>query len=385
MNRFVSGNHVSLLRNGIEYFPALISAIQAAKHEIYLQTYIYELDQTGEAVSDALIKAALRGVYVFLMLDGFGCRHISKEHIANMRQSGVNVMFFRPKVSPWTLKRSRLRRMHSKLTVIDGTIGFVGGINIIDDFNTPSHTPPRIDYAVKIEGPVLKNMHASAKSLWKRVCRSQLVKLKKSQLQVEYDKHASEDMHAAFLIRDNFKHRRDIENAYLSAIESAQSEIIIANAYFLPGLRFRHALRDAVLRGVKVTLLLQKRTEYILLDFATRALYSALLKQGIHIHEYHKSFMHSKVAVIDDRFAIIGSSNIDPFSLFLAIEANIIVENQHFSDQLRQSLLNAINDGSTVITIDEWQHHYYVKRFISWLVYGLAKLMVGIAGYPENT
>jgi len=187
---------------------------------------------------------------------------------------------------------------------------------------------------------------------------------------------------AAFLVRDNVRHRKDIENAYLSAIESAKTDILIANAYFLPGLHFRHALRDAADRGVNVTLLLQKRTEYRLLDFATRALYSAFLHQGITIHEYHKSFMHSKVAVIDQNVAIVGSSNIDPFSLFLSLEANVIIENEHFAMQLKQSLRHAIGDGASLMTADQWRHGHYLKRFISWIVYGFVKLMIGIIGYP---
>lgn len=385
MSRFVSGNQVTLLCNGTEYFPALITAIHKAKHEIYLQTYIYELDQVGLAIGGALKQAAARGVFVFLLLDGFGCRKLSKQYINSLKTSGVEVLFFRPKISPWTLKRSRLRRLHSKLTVVDGVVGFVGGINIIDDFNTPSHTPPRIDYAVQIEGPLLKSMRNNAKLQWRRVCQRQFGKARSSHLAIDHPHSGFGKMEAAFIVRDNVKHRKDIENAYLSAIESSTTEIIIANAYFLPGLRFRHALRGAAARGVRVILLLQQRTEYALLDFATRALYSTLLNQGINIYEYHKSFMHSKVAVIDDKLAIVGSSNIDPFSLFLSIEANVIVNNDDFSGQLKQSLQHAIDDGSTLITVDDWHHHYYVKRLVSWVVYGLVKLVMGIAGYPERS
>lgn len=316
MSQYVNGNQVTLLCNGADYFPALIAAINEAKHEIYLQTYIYEFDQTGIRVGNALKAAALRGVYVYLLLDGFGSRKLSKSYIKELKQSGVEVLFFRPKISPWTLKRSRLRRLHSKVSVIDGETAFVGGINVIDDFNTPSHTPPRIDYAVKVKGALLKQMHANAKSLWKRVHQRQFARTRPSNLKVRHVPSKEGSMQAAFVVRDNFKHRRDIENAYLLAIASAKSEIIIANAYFLPGLRFRHALRDAASRGVVVKLLLQQRTEYKFLDYATRALYSALLSQNIQIYEYHKSHMHSKVAVIDENLAIVGSSNIDPFSLF---------------------------------------------------------------------
>jgi cardiolipin synthase A/B len=385
MSHFVVNNQISLLCNGTDYFPALISAIQTAQHEIYLQTYIFDLDNTGKRVGEALQQAAGRGVCVYVLLDGFGSRTLSKKYVRNLRDAGVEVLFFRPKISPWTLKRSRLRRLHSKVTVIDGVTAFVGGINIIDDNNTPSHTPPRIDYAVRVDGALLKQIYANVKLIWRGVCRRQFYQTRQIPFKIESAQKAATGMRAAFLVRDNFKHRRDIENAYLSAIESAKSEITIANAYFLPGLRFRHALRDAADRGVTVKLLLQQRTEYLFLDFATRALFTSLLSQGIHIYEYHKSHMHSKVAVIDQRYSIVGSSNIDPFSLFLSLEANLIIDDQSFAEQLSQHLSQTIDTGAALITKDEWQKHYYFKRLMSWFVYGFVKVLLGAIGYPENT
>ncbi|HSR02934.1 MAG TPA: cardiolipin synthase ClsB [Methylophilaceae bacterium] len=384
MNHFIANNQVSLLCNGYDYFPALIAAIQNARHEIYLQTYIYTLDRTGENVGEALQQAARRGVSVYLLLDGFGSRALPKTYVTALKSSGIEVLFFRPKISPWTLKRSRLRRLHSKVAVIDGMTAFVGGINIIDDYNTPSHIPPRIDYAVKIEGALLKKIHANAKHIWRSVCLRQGHITQQNTAKINSFRKTDNGMRAAFLVRDNLKHRRDIENAYLSTIKLAKSEIIIANAYFLPGLRFRHALRDAVVRGVTVKLILQQRTEYFFLDFATRALYTALLSQGIHIYEYHKSHMHSKVAIIDQHFSIVGSSNIDPFSLFLSLEANVVIDSKVFSEQLKQHLLNTIETGSVEMTKDQWQRGYYLKRTMSWMVYSLVKLMLAVIGYPEN-
>ena len=154
--------------------------------------------------------------------------------------------------------------------------------------------------------------------------------------------------------RDNIRHRRDIENAYLDAIDSATDEIIIANAYFLPGRRIRQALAQAAARGVRVVLLLQGRVEYVLLHYASRALYGMLLGAGIEIYSYHKSFLHAKVAVIDGRWATVGSSNIDPFSLMLAREANVVAIDAGFAGTLRDSLLQAISEGSQQIMADHW-------------------------------
>lgn len=383
MSQLINGNQVTLLRNGADYFPALELAIHSAQNEVFLQTYIFELDNTGLSLGNTLMNAASRGVLVYLLLDGFGCKSLAKTYVKDLEKSAVQVLFFRPKISPWTFKRSRLRRMHRKMAVIDGSIGFVGGINIIDDYNTPGHVPPRIDYAVRIEGSILPNMHASMQSLWYNTCRAQFRPLLNFQ---EYPSPLKKigGMRASFLLRDNFRHRSEIEDAYLSAIHAAKSEIFIANAYFLPGLRFRHALRDALVRGVRVRLLLQSRTEYLLLDFATHALYSSMLSQGIEIYEYHQSVMHSKVAVIDGSLAMIGSSNIDPFSLLLSLEANILIDDSDFAKELRESLQDSIDIGSTLVSADEWQRRFYVKRFVSWTVYVFLKFVMSIVGYPGN-
>ncbi len=384
MSQFLAGNQITLLRNGAEYFPALEGAIDAAQHEIYLQTYIFELDETGLRIGNALKRATARGVLVCALLDGYGCKDLPASVVQDLQNAGVEVLIYRPKISPWTLKRSRLRRMHRKMTVIDGRIGFVGGINIIDDFNTPEQMPPRVDYAVGVEGALLPSMRVSMQLLWRKLCRVHMRPVHHSKLKNDFAQNRQGNMRAALLLRDNIWHRNEIEDAYLSAIKSAKSEIVIANAYFLPGLRFRHALRDAAARGVRVKLVLQGRVEYLLLDFASHALYSSLLGNGIEIYEYHKSFMHSKVAVIDDEWAIVGSSNIDPFSLLLSREANIVVKDAGFARELRLDLQKTMNFGASLVTADDWEHHHYLKRFISWLVYGLVRLMMGVIGYSDN-
>jgi len=183
------------------------------------------------------------------------------------------------------------------------------------------------------------------------------------------------------VVRDNFRHRSDIEDAYLEAIGGAQKEVIIANAYFFPGARFRHALREAAGRGVRVVLLLQGRIEYVLLHYASRALYGSLLDAGVEIYEYHKSFLHAKVAVIDRRWATVGSSNIDPFSLMLAREANIVVDDRHFAQELRRSLLDHMKDGAKVVAKRQWRRQPLWRRVLIWSAYGCTRLLMGVAGY----
>jgi cardiolipin synthase len=185
---------------------------------------------------------------------------------------------------------------------------------------------------------------------------------------------------AALVVRDNFRHRRDIEDAYLAAIESAQDEILIANAYFFPGMRFRHALLRAAARGVRVTLFLQGKVEYTLQHYASRALYGTLLQAGVEIYEYHKGYLHAKVAVVDRHWATVGSSNIDPFSLLLAREANVVVEDRAFAAKLRLSLHAALEEGALVVEGASWFRRPLWQRIPIWVSYGIGRFIMGMIG-----
>jgi cardiolipin synthase len=189
------------------------------------------------------------------------------------------------------------------------------------------------------------------------------------------------DIAAALVVRDNFRHRDDIEDAYLGAIRSASEEILLANAYFLPGRRFRRALTDAARRGVRVVLLLQGRADHPLQHYASLALYGTLLDAGVEIYEYHRSMLHAKVAVIDYRWTTIGSSNIDPFSLLLAREANVVIEDRRFAADLRLSLHRAMEEGAIAVPPLRWRQQPLGRRVRIWLAYALVRLMMGLAGY----
>lgn len=380
VNTLIAGNRVDLLVCGTEFFPALIEAIHGARYEIHLETYIFEDDETGHSVTQALCGAARRGVHTRVMVDGFGGRAFPDTMMPLLSGAGVEVLIYRPEVARLSLKRHRLRRLHRKLAVIDGAIGFVGGINIIDDMHTPGHTPPRFDYAVRIAGPLLVPLHRTTTHLWELVSWANFRHHHPLHPVVAPDRSPRGDIHAALVLRDNIRHRRDIEDAYLHAIHTAQREIVLANAYFLPGRRFRKALTQAARRGVKVVILLQGRVEYALMHYASQALYGTLLARGVEIHEYRRSFLHAKVAVVDDDWATVGSSNIDPFSLLLAREANVIVRDRAFTAQLRASLQQAMEFGGRRVRLREWTRRPLPERMARWFAYGLVRLLIGLAG-----
>lgn len=381
---FVEGNRITLLRNGSEYFPALESAIDRAQHEVHLETYIFEYDATGIRISEALKRAARRGVTVRLLLDGFGSQNLPQEAIQNLLNTGVQVLIFRKEISPFRLRRNRLRRMHRKLAVVDASIAFVGGINVIDDLNHPEPLLPRFDFAISIEGPLQKQLMLATKHLWKVVAMARLKRWVRHNETPYLTIQPSGNQRGALVIRDNFRHRHDIEEVYLHAITNACSEIIIANAYFLPGINLRHALSDAARRGLRVVLLLQGRIEYRLQHYATLALFGSLLDAGIEIYEYHKSYLHAKVAVIDRRWSTVGSSNIDPFSLLLAREANVIVDDELFANQLRFCLENAMVKESTRVLQEKWKDQSWISRTMSWVSYYIVRVLRGMVGYNRK-
>ena len=385
----VAGNRLTLLQNGEEYFPRLCADIDAAQHTIYLETYIFAADRAGRTVADALMRAAKRGVMVRLLLDGYGSAELSRSWLEELRAAKVEVLWFRREISPFTLKRSRLRRLrrlHRKLVLVDGEVAYVGGINITDDIGPHDNTlNPRLDYAVRIQGGLAGEIHAAVRRLWGIVSWASLRRRGKEFKQFVLDHsrhHVAGDID--LLLRDNLRHRRDIERAYLKAIAGAQHEIIIANAYFLPGRLFRQALIHAARRGVRVMLLLQGKVEYRLQHYATHALYGQLLDAGVEIHEYHASYLHAKVAVVDAMWATVGSSNIDPFSLGLAREANVAIRDAGFAGELRARLVRAMDRGARRVNAADWRRQGMFIRILTRISYGLVRILAGIAGYMRG-
>lgn len=382
----VAGNQLTLLQSGTAFFPQLCADIDAAQHSIYLETYIFAADGTGRMIAAALQRAAARGVVVRVLLDGFGSAGLPRSWVAELRMAGVQVEWFRQKISPLTLRRSRLRRLHRKLAVMDGEVAFVGGINIIDDIAEYSDISlPRLDYTVRVQGMLAGEVHTVMRRLWGAVSWANLRGRGKRIQRFVRDrpKHvAAPDI--TLLLRDNLRHRRDIERAYLKAMVGAQREIVIASAYFLPGRAFRRTLVQAVRRGVRVVLLLQGRIEYRLQHYATHALYERLLAAGVEIYEYQTSYLHAKVAVVDGQWATVGSSNIDPFSLLLAREANLAVQNIGFAGELRASLQAAITNDAVRIGSEYGKPHNFLKRVVARLSYGVVRLLVGMLGHRRG-
>ena len=384
-----AGNRIDLLVNGDEYFPALLAAIDGAHRSVLLETYIFADDKIGERMVDALAAATGRGVDVRVLVDGFGGGEHARRMQADLAVHGVQVRIFRPE-RWWRLERKLLRRLHRKLAVVDDRVAFVGGINILDDYTEvpaplSGRSGPRFDFAVRCEGPIVSGVALAMQRLWWTVALMQ----SGSRAPLPRDRsvpqqHFADGMAASLLLRDNLRNRHTIERAYLSAIEAARNDILIANAYFLPGRRFRAALRAAVARGVRVRLLLQGRVEYPIQHHAQQAMYGDLLGAGIEIFEYQASFLHAKVAVIDDAWATVGSSNIDPYSLLLAREANVVVHDARFARRLRDELERALASDCVALRADDYARRSVWIRAADWCAYGVVRLATVLLARAPN-
>lgn len=392
------GHHVQLLQGSGELFPALVEAIDAARREVRLETYIFDFTGASADVACALERAALRGVSVKVVVDGFGTAPLPPQWQARFAQAGVQWRVYAPLGWLGILWLGSWRRLHRKLCAVDGEVAFCGGINILDDFHDPNHGSlewPRLDFAVRVTGPLVAQVDATMMRLWLRIeaahrsGRARLAgvldSLRTSGMArprrlLPADGQGQAPAKAALVLRDNLRNRAQIERAYRRAVGRARREIIIANAYFVPGRKLRKALVSAANRGVKVRLLLQGRYEYFMQYYAARPIYGALLRAGVEIYEYSPSFLHAKVAVIDGRWATVGSSNLDPLSLLLAREANVVVDDRGFAAQLRGRLVRAIRAEDQAMDPEDFRNRPLRQRFMEGVALALMRLALAIQG-----
>ena len=392
------GHSVQLLRGGGEFFPALLQAIAQSQHEVRLETYIFEFDASGEQVADALLQAARRGVRVTLLMDGFGTDRVPPDWAARWDDAGLAWQMYAPLGRWGLLLPGNWRRLHRKLCVVDCEVAFCGGINVLDDLHDPTwgaQQSPRFDFAVRVVGPVVAEVHHAMAQLWQRwqagrqMQRMQFRKARRTLREAvpgiaagakNHAVPADADVRVAFVQRDNVHNRRRIERTYLKAFAEAQHEIIVANAYFVPGRKLRKSLLHAARRGVRVLLLVQGRYEYFMQFHAARPALAPLVLAGVEVHEYQPGFLHAKVAVVDGVWATVGSSNLDPLSLLLAREANVVVADKAFAGALRASLLAVLPadvqrlDAAALARRTLWQ------RLLDRLAFGLMRTMLFLSG-----
>ena len=383
-------HEMRLLTGGVDLFAAMVVAMDAAQHEVLLETYIFAFAGAGADVAHALMRAAQRGVRVCVVVDGVGTGELPAVWADQFAQVGVQVRVYAPAVGLGFWLPSRWRRLHRKLCVVDTTVVFCGGINILDDYLDPHVqgllTAPRLDYAVSVRGPLVVAARATMAQLWSRI--EAVRELRSQDLGSALDalRGAKQRLHlpargeTQLVLRDNVRHRAHIERTYRKAIGASRQDIIVASAYFFPGLRLRRALLMAARRGVRVRLLLQGQYEYFLPYRAARQLYGQLMAAGVEIYEYHASYLHAKVAVIDGKWLTVGSSNLDPFSLLLAREANVVAHDAQMAQALQASLVSAIEQGAVRVDPHAYLHRGWRERAVDALASALLRFGVFLTG-----
>ncbi|MNF55431.1 putative cardiolipin synthase YbhO [compost metagenome] len=373
-------NRVELLENGEAYFPKVFEALRQAKHEILLETFILFEDKVGNELQQILIEAAQRGVRVTVSLDGFGCGEVASEFLLAMCDAGVQLQLFDPAPRRLGIRTNWFRRLHRKIVVVDGAIAFIGGINFSADHLADFGPEAKQDYAVLIEGPAVVDIHhfvlvqngrrARARYGWRR--------RKRQRMELALNDHGGQ---VRLVYRDNRDHPRDIEDAYLQALRSARRRVVIANAYFFPGYHLLREIRNAARRGVEVRLILQGQPDMRVAKLAARQTYDYLQKSGVVIYEYCDRPLHGKVALVDEDWSTVGSSNLDPLSLSLNLEANVLIRDRAFNRELFERLDQLSHEHCTVMPVNPSPRGLLWRMTIGFLVFHCLRHFPAWAGW----
>ena len=381
MTRWVSGNQFHLLENGEAFFPRVFECIANAREEVVLETFILFEDKVGLALHAALLQAASRGVQIDITIDGYGSPDLSSAFISALTQAGVRVHVFDPAPRLWGWRTNVFRRMHRKIVVVDGERAFVGGINYSADHLADFGPEAKQDYSVEVQGPIVAEIHtfvhkalAAGQRNSQKTLSSQLrerLSDRAQRLAQNWRKSPAPAGSAAaiFVTRDNRKHTTDIERHYRIAIRAARHRVVIANAYFFPGYRLLKEMRKAARRGVDVQLILQGEPDMAIVKTAAGMLYHQLLSAGVRIFEYCERPLHGKVAVSDDEWSTVGSSNLDPLSLSLNLEANVIIKDRAFNQHLSERLDYLLQNNCKQITADDLTDPGWWRVVRSYLVF----------------
>lgn len=356
---FVEGNRVELLFDGGPFFRRFIEAVKQAERYVYIESYIVVADTTGWRVAKALAEKAREGVEVAFCIDGYGSLTLDASYLELLRDAGVKVLLFRPpsltkRRWPWR------KRNHRKIVVVDGRVGIVGGMNISDDYaSVEDGGRGWRDTAVAVEGPAVAILESMFRRVWATNGGEDLQSVYRS-APPDPDGEA-----VRFLANFGRRDRAFIRRAYLIAIIGAESSVRIMNAYFMPDRVLVRALIRAARRGVRVELILAGATDVKSALYASRSLYSKLLKHGIDVYEWSERVLHAKTAVIDGMWTTVGSSNLDYLSSFRNLEVNAgIIGERIGSDMEKQFALDRAR--SKRIELEAWKQRPFWMKTVEW-------------------
>lgn len=377
------GNRIKLLENGEEFFPRVFGAIDRAQHSLLLETFILFDDDVGQALHAKLLAAAQRGVRIEMMVDGYGSPDLPDAFVHSLTAEGVRFVYYDPRPLVLGMRTNLFRRLHRKIVVADGEIAFVGGINYSAEHNISYGPQAKQDYAVEVKGPIVADINTYVQQemgssrtthrWWRRRHRPA--------------KNMTPGEAQALLVwRDNDRHRDDIEQHYLEMLRTAREDVIIANAYFFPGYRLLREMRNAARRGVRVKLIVQGEPDMPIVKVGAELLYNYLVEGGVEVYEYLRRPLHAKIAVKDRHWATVGSSNLDPLSLSLNLEANLMIHDRAFNQQVRDNLEGLLSQDCRRVMESELPPRGWWQLSKSVVVFHFLRHFPAIAGWlPAHT
>ncbi len=351
---YITNNRVHLVRGGRPYFDQLLKMIGDAKESIQLQVYIYDDDETGQEVTQALMEAAKRNVLVYLLTDGYASQILSRSFVQQLEDAGIHFRLFEP------LFKNRNafigRRLHHKLIVVDNRYAMVGGINISNHYNDMPGQPGWLDFALHMEGDIVKELCLLSKKIWEGRNPSQRINPCKIQ-QAPFDIKPDENCSLRLRRNDWLMEKSQVSKSYLEMFRKANDEIIMMSGYFLPGRIIRKNLKKTVERGVKVKLILAGMSDVRIAKYAERYIYSWIFRNHIDLYEYKPCVLHGKVAMYDRVWATIGSYNVNDISAYASIELNIDVNHPAFANMLQNTFEEIIKKDCVLITKENFDLH----------------------------
>lgn len=378
--RWQEDNSVELLINGEQFFPRVFESIRAARKEVLIETFIIFVDVAGLALKEALLQAAANGARIAVTVDGYGTANLDSEYIAELTQAGIRMQIFDPRPRLLGMRTNLFRRLHRKIVVVDGEVAFLGGINFGADHLAINGAASKQDYAVQVRGPIVADIQKACLTLLEST--SAIAALPSLTPLTS----AAGNARMLLAIRDNETHSTDIEEQYIRGIRSATYRLVIANAYFFPGYRILRELRNAARRGVQVILILQGKPDMTWVKMFTTLLYNYLLREGITIWEYHPRPLHGKVALADREWSTVGSSNLDPLSMSLNLEANLIIRDPAFNQQLHEHLMDLIKTQCRRVTPRVAARGFWWRAPLIFLSFHFLRHFPAIVGWlPAHT
>jgi cardiolipin synthase A/B len=352
------GNHVDIYHEGQTAYDAMLASIREAKHHIHLLTFIFQYDQVGRQFLDALIQKAKEGVKVRLLYDAIGSRHLTLRRLADLVVAGGRAVPFMP-VDPLHRRMQVNLRNHRKIQVVDGQVGFIGGLNVGDEYlGRLRRFGFWRDTHLRLQGPVVADLQRVFAEDWDFAAKEQLVKPNDPESdRLYFQPKLSDGPHPAQIIESGpDRDVKGIREVYFAAILKARKRVWIASPYFVPDSGLRDALRLAGQLGVDVRFLGQNHPDKWLAQFAARYYWSEILPAGVKVYQYTKGMMHAKVVMVDGIWASVGTANMDNRSLHLNFEVNCLLYSQTAVAELEAAFERDLEDA---IQLDR---HVYARR-----------------------